>query len=908
VIALTSGSRLGVYEIVTLLGAGGMGEVYRARDTKLGRDVAIKVLPSSVAADPERLARFEREARLLASLNHPNIGAIYGVEESGSLTALVLELVEGESLAERLARAGIRDVGLGIRDSLAIARQIADALDAAHERGIVHRDLKPANIAITPDGTVKVLDFGLAKASGPGGSGRSGDGSGGEELTNSPTMIAPTLDGVLLGTAPYMSPEQARGRAVDKRTDIWAFGCVLYEMLTGRRAFSGETISDTIASILEHTPDWSALPSTTPSNVRRLLARCLEKDRKRRFRDIGDAGLEIDDARAQPPLVRPATSGVRRGRSYTTWSAAAIAVVVAFALERLPSPRSTTDQPPSFSRVVRLTSGPHQEKGPAISPDGKWIAYLSNARGPMDVWVKFLAGGEPANLTASSGLEITTGTGITGLEIAPDGGRIAVMARPIGARGQFETWEVPAPLPGIVRKLLDQREFGVHWSADGLLMTFIRAGGSAGDALWIADADGTNRKELIAARGGLHIHWPTWSRDGRIYFIHTFATIINLDQSEIYRIDPRGGPMEPVVSTSRRASFPMPMPDGSGLIYAANPTAAELSLWWRPANGGEPKRLTMGVGEYAESRVSADARTIVATLYELRQSLNRIPVAAGSPAQMTRLTDGYGGDLDPTVSPAADQLVFTSSRSGNRNLWTARSDGDHARPLTTGSALDEQPSFSPDGRQIAFISDRGGHRAIWVINADGGTPRKIVEAAALGGTSWSADGTEVLYAASADSWPSLAKVSIRTGQVTSLATPGAVAAVQPARCPTRDVIAYLAPPTPTGEDQMTTVRFIDSTGRSLYTTLPPPPTGTGFNNGTLAWAPDGRRLAIISADTASPTSVWIVDPDAARPYRQLIELPPGPRIRGITWTRDGSAVIVGTHETSSHIVMLDRVE
>jgi Tol biopolymer transport system component len=379
-----------------------------------------------------------------------------------------------------------------------------------------------------------------------------------------------------------------------------------------------------------------------------------------------------------------------------------------------------------FSTIVLTSRATHDrrfsEKGAALSPDGKWIAYLSDARGRMDVWVKFLTGGEAANLTASSNLDITTGTGITGLEIAPDGAHIVVMAKPLGRAGQFESWEVPAPLPGTARKLLDAREFGVRWSPDGPTHDIHQSRRFRGDALWVADADGPSEGADSGARR------PSRSLAGMesrrfIYFIHTFSAVLNLDQAQIYRIDARGGTMEPVVATSRRAMYPVLTPDGSGLIYAANPSAAELSLWWRPLAGGDAKRLTVGVGEYAEPRISSDGRTIIATLYDLRQSLNRIDGAGHTRG----LTDGYGGDLDPAISPVSDQLVFTSSRSGNRNLWTANSDGSSARPLTTGTALDEQPSFSPDGRQIAFISDRGGRRAIWTMNADGGTPRKIVD-------------------------------------------------------------------------------------------------------------------------------------------------------------------------------------
>ena len=275
--------RLGPYHLHEPIGAGGMGEVYRARDTKLGRDVAIKILPRHFTSDPERLARFEREARILASLNHPHIGAIYGLEDADGVRALVLELIDGETLAERIARGPIP-----LADTLKMARQIADALEASHEKGIVHRDLKPANIKITHDGVVKVLDFGLAKAA-------SGD-TAAADLSQSPTLtVDGTREGVILGTATHMSPEQAKGRPADKRADVWAFGVVLYEMMTGRLAFAGETISEVIAKVIEREPDWSALPATTPPRLRELLRRCLRKDPKTRLQAIGDARVQIDE-------------------------------------------------------------------------------------------------------------------------------------------------------------------------------------------------------------------------------------------------------------------------------------------------------------------------------------------------------------------------------------------------------------------------------------------------------------------------------------------------------------------------------------------------------------------------------------------------------------------------------------
>src|SRR5229473_4638852 len=297
---LTSGTKLGPYEIVAPLGAGGMGEVYRARDAKLGREVALKLLPPMFTADADRRARFEREARVLASLNHPHIGAIYGFEDAGNVPALVLELVEGDTLDDRVRRGP-----LPLSEALAVAQQIADALDAAHRAGVIHRDLKPSNIKITPDGVIKVLDFGLAKALADEGSVA--------DLSESPTMTG-TIAGVILGTAAYMSPEQARGQRVDKRTDIWAFGCVLFEMLTGSSAFVRETVTDTITAVVGTEPEWKSLPADTPGSIRRLLARCLQKDARRRLHDIADARIELEDTMATPAEPAPLPTPRRRSR------------------------------------------------------------------------------------------------------------------------------------------------------------------------------------------------------------------------------------------------------------------------------------------------------------------------------------------------------------------------------------------------------------------------------------------------------------------------------------------------------------------------------------------------------------------------------------------------------------------
>ncbi len=895
--ALNRGDWFGPYEITDFISAGGMGEVYRARDPKLGRELAIKILPPAFTEHPERLARFEREARVLAALNHPHIGAIYELAEANGLRGLVLELVEGETLAERLRRGPFPP-----DEALSIARPIADALETAHEKGIIHRDLKPANIKITPDGMVKVLDFGLAKA-------LNGEGST-PELANAPELTHGEMrEGVVMGTAAYMSPEQACGKRVDRRTDIWAFAVVLFEMITGHRPFGGETISETLASVLKTEPDWSALPVTTPPDLRRLLRRCLEKDPKRRLQAIGDARVQIEDLLKSAPdveslvgatgaiPVRADPSGRRIGVAVVALGLAVVATLVWSIWAR--GERTTA---PSFTRVIRLTHTQANEYGPAISPDGKWVAYLSDARGPIDIWVKFVAGGEASNLTAAAALDVDLRRNAH-LEILPDATAIAARVR---TSSGVDTWLIPAPLPGVPRRFIEDAA-GLRWSPDGRRVAYFRTGQTAAEPLFVADADGTNPVELVRGRGGMHLHRPAWSHDGRyVYFVST-TTRFDQEPAGIFRVAATGGPVEPVIQTPRRALDPLPMPDGAGLIYAANPTTADLNLWWRPLDGSSGAvRLTTGVGEYFEPRMSTDGRRMVATLLDVRQWLVRFPVAHGINAQIvglkTRATDavmltrGETGDVDPTLPPRGpNRLVFSSTRSGTRQLWTALPDGNDPRPLTSGTALDERPSVSPDGRLVAFISDRGGERGIWLIGVEGGTPQFLTPAINLIDTpTWSRDARQIAYAVVGGDLPELHVMSLADKRPRKLHTPAGASA--PAWSPTADVIAYLEPQGPNS----TRVAFVDSRGQPLYRNVPPVPASPGFPV-ALAWAPDGRRLACSIVN-----GLWIIEPDAAQPFRKLAEFPGSQRPHGVAWTRDGSSLIVAIEETRGDLVLFER--
>ena len=482
--ALTPGTRLGPYEVIAQLGVGGMGEVYRATDTNLKRQVALKVLPAAVANDPDRLARFQREAEVLAALNHPNIAHIHGLEKADGTFALVMELVEGPTLADRIAKGAIP-----CDEALPIAKQIAEALEAAHEQGIIHRDLKPANIKVRPDGTVKVLDFGLAKAMDP-------TGVSGANAMMSPTIsMHATQAGIILGTAAYMAPEQARGSAVDRRVDLWAFGVVLYEMLTGTRLFEGITISDTLAAVLRAEPDWGKVPADTPVAIRRVLRRCLEKDPKRRVRDAGDVRLEIDDALTAPRAELSPTAVVptmrRRIVPFVIASVLGTALIVVLAMWAVTRP--APEQRPLIRLSVDL--GPDAVAGRqttvAISPDGRRIVFpIRSANGTFQLATRLLDQDTPTPLPGTE----------NGADpfFSPDGQWIA-----FAADRKLKKISV---LGGAAVTLCDAPTFrGGSWGDDGTIVASLNG---AATLSRIPAAGGTPQPFTKATNGEQAHRWP----------------------------------------------------------------------------------------------------------------------------------------------------------------------------------------------------------------------------------------------------------------------------------------------------------------------------------------------------------------------------------------------------------------
>jgi Tol biopolymer transport system component len=696
-LALSPGTRLGAYEVTAQIGVGGMGEVYRATDCNLKRSVAIKVMPASVAGDADRLARFQREAEVLAALNHPNIAAIYGLEKIVDVTALVMELVEGEDLSQRLARGAIP-----LDEALAIAAQVADALEAAHEQGIIHRDLKPANIKVRAEGTVKVLDFGLAKATAP-----AADPSLSPSM--SPTMLSPALMsgvGVILGTAAYMAPEQARGKAVDRRADIWAFGAVLFEMLTGERAFDGEDISITLANVLKQDVRWDALPADVPTPIRRLLRRCLQKDPKKRLSAIGDARLDLEDAAsnaADAPGSPTAAPGAASSRARALpWAVAAVAAMAAGFL-------GVTDlrQPASERAIVRTMIPPPEHAafdfdntvGPAVlSPNGRSVAFSArSADGRVQLWVRPLD---------------------------------AADARPIAGTddASFPFWSS------------DSRSVGYFSSGRGRLERVDLAGGTP----------------VVIARAGF-VRGANWASDNTVLFDAT-------DVCEcIMEVSIAGGDPKPLVTRGNPRS-PWMLPDGRHFLYHALKTR-QIRVASRDGTSDKVVTDTTSNAIFSDGRLLfMRDDTLLAQPFDLSTlALTGAPVAAARGVHIL-LGDGRG------VFSASEtgSLLYQDGASDSATSLAWFDDTGKRLGVVGDMGAARNVRLSPDGRMVQIgLSDEEGHLDLWMIDLATRARRRVTFSREPDRVSpfavWAPDGSALSYAIMRDGKYAVARSPVAGG-------------------------------------------------------------------------------------------------------------------------------------------------
>jgi eukaryotic-like serine/threonine-protein kinase len=710
-----TGLRVGVYEVLEPIGSGGMGEVYRARDTTLGREVALKVLPQHLALDSDRLARFRREAQVLASLNHPNIAAIYGFEESISVPpppqgsdepaqssntlvrALVLELVEGPTLADRLAQGPIP-----VDDALSIARQIAEALAAAHEHGIVHRDLKPANIKVRPDGQVKVLDFGLAKALDPV--------ADAADIAAPPTISPVTELGVILGTPAYMSPEQTKGRPMDKRSDVWAFGCILYEMLTGTRAFGGDDVSDTLAAVLRGEPDWTRLPAAVPPPVRALIAGCLHKDRKQCIADISAARFLMSERQtngALPPLVTLRQPLWRRALPIAV--SAAIIGIVAWGVR--PSSSSNATTPHAVRFVVAAPRGTSfgtrsESSFPAISPDGTRLVFRVQRQGELVLAVRAIDALDAQVLTGTEGASYAFWSPDSRVIAFFAGGRL----KTIGAAG------------GPIQTICDAWLGGGTWNRQGLIVF------GSSEGLFKVPATGGQPSPLriLQKDEGAHT-FPQFLPDGRRFLYFAAPNAVYLGSID-------GKPSVRVLVSDFGARY---APPGylvfmqNGKLLAQRFDTDEARLIGDPVQIGENLSAFPGIGE---TPFSASDNGVLAYAADPPVNVRLEWVdRAGRPVQSIG-SFPFGRYADPELSPDGKQIAMesvpaprtTAAPFANQDVWVIDLEHGRSTQLTFDPASDERPIWSPDGRQLVFLSRRRGAEGLYQKVASGEKPEELL--------------------------------------------------------------------------------------------------------------------------------------------------------------------------------------
>jgi serine/threonine protein kinase len=803
---LAAGTRLGPYEIVGLIGAGGMGEVYRARDTTLGRDVALKLLPAALSDDPERVARFQREAHLLASLNHPHIGAIYGLEQLPSARFLVLELLEGGTLADRVARGSMPP-----EEATAIARQIALALQAAHDKGVVHRDLKPSNVAFTTAGDVKVLDFGLAKLG-------ERDEISSTNVSLSPTITSPALMtsvGTLLGTAAYMAPEQAKGRAADKRSDVWAFGCVLYEMLSGRRAFEGDDVADTLANVLKVEPDWSRLPPSLPSAITVLLRRCLAKDARQRCGDMAAALILLEES-AHLSSVLPSSPSERQKPALWRRGALPAVAVAAAALAGGGVWWALRPEPPRIVRTILVADKAGSANEIAITPDGTHVVYVGNNN--TRLLVRALTDLEPRPLV--------NGNNLRGVFTSPDGqsvgyseGGNALMRAALPGGPAILVARLDAPLRGATWMIDDTIVFGTGHGTTGLQ----RVAASGGEVTVLTTPDPKQGE-------GDHI-LPTRLPDGR-GVLFTLTSNVG-GAAQIALLDVVSGDRKILVRGTHARYV-----ESGHLVFAADGIlqAVPFDLDARTISG-RPVPVLQHFAMLGGMNMVLDAATNGTLVYVPGSATSRLPVWVNREGREETIKGPNDPHLylTPRLSPDGRRLAFFEPGGDESDVWIQDLDRGTVERLTSDQGRDSEPIWSSDSTRIAYLSTgQPGGPGIFVRRADGtGGVTRLTQGTHLP-QYWSADGKWLGYADFGERGISVATVSaLMAVDVEGDHTPRTLIKGSGGRiAPTERWVAV--PSTATGTTEIYVLPFPDvSRTRWRIST-------DGGQNPT--WAPDGKTL------------------------------------------------------------------
>jgi Tol biopolymer transport system component len=870
---IAPGTRIDHYEIVGWLGAGGMGVVYRARDPRLGRDVAIKLISDAVATDASRMQRFEQEARAAGQLNHPNIVAVFDVGRHAGAPYIVSELLEGESLRSRLLSGPLPS-----RRAIDYACQTAEGLAAAHERNIVHRDVKPDNLFITKDGRVKILDFGIAKLT------RSSD--DGARHTSLPTE---TEAGLVVGTASYMSPEQVRGEAVDPRSDIFSFGAVFYEMLSGRPAFTRETAPETMTAVLKDDPPALTAKDVSPS-LTRIIARCLEKSREMRFQSARDLafGLEmLTDTAATATL--PGTAAPHRWRVVAGAAVAALSLLAAvgsWLTRGRPSP--PFENPMANAKFTSFTDWEGTEALAEISPDGRFVAFLADKDGRFDIWLSQVGTGDFRNLTENLPPLNPPGSVLRHLGFSGDGAEIW-FSHEGGERKRL----MPL-LGGTSRVFLGEHDVAPSWSPDGKRLVYFNNTPHGGDPLFVADRTGSDARQILASEEGVqHNHNPVWSPDGEwIYFVRGGEPT---DPMDVWRIRPSGGSPQRMTTQHAALNFLAPI-DPRTLLYVAR--ADDRSgpwLWALDVETKVSRRVIPGLDHYTSVAASRDGRRVVATVAHPTASLWRLPLR-------DRIVED--GDTKPYALPAARALAprfggtalfFLSSHGTGDGLW--RFHDGQASEIWKGAdrPLSEPPAVSPDGLRVAIVVSNEGKRRLTVMSSDGTNAQSLAPSIDIEGTpgtataDWSPSGEWIVTGGSEAQGRALFKIPVDGGAPVRLVSGQAV---NPVWSPDGNLIMY-AGMFMAGQVELRAVR---PDGAPVE--LP----HMGVRPGGYRFTADGSGLVYLPG--LQVTDFWLLDLATKKP-RQLTRLRNQGVIQTFDITPDGKEIVFDRLRENSNIVLID---